>query len=57
MILKTFELKKVPDSAIFYLLYGKNEGLKIDCVNQILKKSNGKIFNYEEKQIKDEVES
>ena len=57
MILKTFELKKIPDNAIFYLLYGKNEGLKIDCVNQILEKSNGKIFNYEEKQVKDEVES
>ena len=57
MILKTFELKKIPDNAIFYLLYGKNEGLKIDCVNQILEKSNGKIFNYEEKQVKDELES
>ena len=57
MILKTFELKKIPDNAIFYLLYGKNEGLKIDCVNQILEKSNGKIFNYEEKQVKDEAES
>ena len=57
MILKTFELKKIPDNAIFYLLYGKNEGLKIDCVNQILEKSNGKIFNYEEKQVKDEIES
>ena len=57
MIFKTFELKKIPDNAIFYLLYGKNEGLKTDCVNQILKKSIGKIFNYEEKQIKDEIES
>ena len=41
MILKTFELKKIPDNAIFYLLYGKNEGLKIECVNQIIEKSNG----------------
>ena len=57
MILKTFELKKIPDNAIFYLLYGKNEGLKIDCVNQILEKNNGKVFNYDEKQIKDEIES
>ena len=57
MIIKTFELKRIPDNAIFYLLYGKNEGLKIDCVNQIIEKSNGKIFNYEEKQVKDEVES
>ena len=57
MIFKTFELKKIPDNAIFYLLYGKNEGLKTDCVNQILEKSVGKIFNYEEKQIRDEIES
>ena len=57
MIIKTFELRKIPDNTIFYLLYGKNEGLKIDCVNQIIDKSNGKIFNYEEKQVQDEVES
>ena len=57
MIFKTFELKRVPDNAIFYLLYGKNEGLKTDCVNQILEKNDGKVFNYEEKQIKDETES
>ena len=57
MIFKTFELKKIPNNTIFYLLYGKNEGLKTDCVNQILEKSDGKVFNYEEKQIKDETES
>ena len=57
MIYKTFELKKIPDNAIFYLLYGKNEGLKTDCVNKITEKSDGKVFNYEEKQIKDEIES
>ncbi|WP_440935459.1 DNA polymerase III subunit delta, partial [Candidatus Pelagibacter sp.] len=57
MIYKAFELKKIPDSAIFYLLYGKNEGLKKDCLNEILEKNDGKVFNYEEKQIKDETES
>ena len=57
MIYKAFELKKIPDNAIFYLLYGKNEGLKKDCVNEILKKNDGKVFNYEEKQIKDETGS
>ena len=57
MIFKTFELKKIPNNTIFYLLYGKNEGLKTDCVHQILEKSDGKVFNYEEKQIKDETES
>ena len=57
MIYKTFQLKKIPDKTIFYLLYGKNEGLKADCINQILEKNNWKVFNYEEKQIKDEIES
>ena len=57
MIYKTFELKKIPDNSIFYLLYGKNEGLKTDCINKILKKNDGQVFNYEEKQIKDEIES
>ncbi len=54
MILKTFELNKIPDKTNFFLLYGKNEGLKTDCINQILKKNNGKVFNYDEKQILDE---
>ena len=57
MIYKTFQLKKIPDRAIFYLLYGKNEGLKTDCINQILAKSDGKVYNYNEKQIKDEIET
>ena len=56
MIFKTFQLNKIPDKSTFYLLYGKNEGLKTDCINQILEKNDGKVFNYEEKQIKDEIE-
>ena len=57
MILKTFDLNEITDKAIFFLLYGKNEGLKTECINEILKKNNGKIFNYDEKQIKDGVEN
>ena len=57
MILKTFELNKITDQATFFLLYGKNEGLKNECINEILKKNDGKIFNYDEKQIKDEIEN
>ena len=57
MIYKIFQLKKIPDKSIFYLLYGKNEGLKTECINQILERNDGKVFNYEEKQIKDETES
>ena len=57
MIYKTFDLKKIPDNSTFYLLYGKNEGLKTDCINQILEKNDGNVFNYDEKQVKDEIES
>ena len=57
MILKTFELSKVSNNTIFFLLYGKNEGLKTECINQIINKNDGKIFNYDEKQIKEEIES
>ena len=57
MIIKTFELSKIKDDTIFYLLYGKNEGLKSECINKILNKDVGKIYNYDEKQIKDEIET
>ena len=57
MIFKTFQLKKIPDKSIFYLLYGKNEGLKTECINKIIERNDGKIFKYEEKQIKDEINS
>ena len=57
MILKTFELNKITNKATLFLLYGKNEGLKSECINEILKKNDGKIFNYDEKQIKDEIEN
>ena len=57
MILKTFELSKIKNDTIFYLLYGKNEGLKSECINEILNKDIGKVYNYDEKQIKDEIET
>ena len=57
MILKTFELSKIKDDTIFYLLYGKNDGLKSECIDKILNKNNGKVYNYDEKQIKDEIET
>ena len=57
MIYKSFELKKIPENTIFYLLYGKNEGLKSECINEILKRNDSKIFNYDEIQIKDKIES
>ena len=57
MILKSFELNKISENTIFYLLYGKNEGLKNECIKKILARNNIKVFNYDEKQIKDEVEA
>ncbi len=57
MILKFFELNKISKSTIFHLLYGKNEGLKSECINEIVKKNDGKVFNYDEIQIKDEMET
>ena len=57
MIFKTFELNKISKNTIFYLLYGKNEGLKKECVNEILKGNDGKVFSYDENQVKDQTES
>ena len=57
MILKFFELNKISKNTIFHLLYGKNEGLKSECINEIVKKNDGKVFNYDEIQIKDEMET
>ncbi len=57
MIFKTFELNKISKNTIFYLLYGKNEGLKNECVNEILKGNDGKVFSYDENQVKDQTES
>ena len=57
MILKTFELNKLKNDKIFYLLHGKNEGLKLECIDKIINKSDDKIYNYDEKQIKDETET
>ena len=57
MILKSFELNKITGDNNFFLLYGKNEGLKTECINEILKRNDGKVFNYDENQIKDQTDS
>ena len=57
MILKTFELSKLKNDKIFYLLYGKNEGLKLECIDRIINRSDDKIYTYDEKQITDETET
>jgi len=51
MILKSFEIKKIDQNINrLVLLYGKNEGLKNEALN-ILVKDEKKIFKYEEKEI------
>ena len=57
MIYKSYELKEISKSKTFYLIYGRNEGLKSECIDAILKKNSSKVFNYDEIQIKDKIES
>ena len=50
MIIKHFEIKKKDLSAFnFFLIYGKNEGLKKEILEKnILNNINGQIFKYDE---------
>ena len=58
MIVKPQALDKINVDANFFLFYGKNEGLKSECIKKILKigkKQN--VFKYDEKQIQEEKEN
>jgi DNA polymerase III subunit delta len=53
MILKSFEINKINQNINHLILfYGKNEGLKNETINILIKNEN-KISNYEEKEILD----
>ena len=53
MILKSFEINKINlNISNLILFYGKNEGLKNEALNVLIKDKNN-IFNYEEKEILD----
>ena len=56
MIVKSYEINKINENFVFCLFYGKNEGLKEETIKEILKKNQGKILNYDEKQIQDNRE-
>ena len=57
MIVKPQALDKINDNSNFFLFYGKNEGLKSECIKKVLKISKKhNIFKYDEKQIQDEKE-
>ena len=49
MIVKSYEINKIISNYNFYLVYGKNQGLKDESIKAILKKNQSKDFNYEEK--------
>ena len=56
MIVKSHEINKLnKNKANFYLLYGKNNGLKKELTKYILKEEKN-IINYEEKEILDNTE-
>ncbi len=54
MIFKTYEINKIDESKNFYLFYGKNQGLKDECIKSILlrKKLENKT-TYFEKEVLD----
>ena len=52
MIIKTFEInKKKFDKQNFFLIYGENEGLKNEIIQNLKKNFKGNIENYDETQI------
>ena len=52
MIIKTFEITKNKfDKQNFFLVYGENEGLKNEVVENLKKNFNGNIENYDESKI------
>ncbi len=58
MIIKPYELNKIDINSNFFLFYGKNEGLKTECIENLLKKNKEKnVFHYDEKQIQEEKEN
>ncbi len=49
MIIKSFEINKINlDKNPYILLYGKNDGLKNDCLKNLLKNKNNIVSYYEE---------
>ncbi len=55
MIIKSFELEKLKSAKFnLHLIYGNNEGIKVDIINNFyLKEFNGDILKYEEQEILD----
>jgi len=57
MIVKPYELAKVKKNINFFLLYGKNDGLKSQLIRELLRENKEEsVFRYEEKEILDNKE-
>ena len=56
MIVKSFNVFKLKPENNFFLIYGKNEGLKTEIINNLLKNKKEKTI-YEEKEILDNSEN
>ena len=58
MIIKSFELNKIKNDFKFFLIYGKNEGLKNQHIKQLLEKNNNSnVVKYDEKEILENKDS
>ena len=52
MIIKSYELNKIKDDLKFFLIYGKNEGLKNQHIKELMEKNNNSnVVKYDEKEI------
>ncbi len=58
MIIKNFEIDKFSNSnSNFHLIYGVNEGIKQDLINNLyLKNNEGEIFKYEEHEVLNNID-
>jgi len=56
MIIKSFNTYNLKPENNFFLIYGKNEGLKTEIINNLLKNKK-EVATYEEKEILDNSES
>ena len=58
MIIKSYELNKIKNNLKFFLIYGKNEGLKNQHIKELLEKNNNSnAVKYDEKEILENKDS
>lgn len=58
MIIKSYELNKIKNDLKFFLIYGKNEGLKNQHIKELLEKNNNSnVVKYDEKEILENKDS